>query len=99
MSCADAGANLIAYLRADAGDEALFLVVGHFGGATRQYKVGVPRRGWWHEVINSNSEYYGGSGLGNDGGRTAVEDLRDGYTQSIDVTLPPLTTVVFKWKA
>jgi 1,4-alpha-glucan branching enzyme len=99
VSCTDAGANLIAYLRTDASEESLFLVVGHFGGATRQYKVGVPRRGWWHEVINSNSEYYGGSGLGNAGGRTALEDPRDGYSQSIDVTLPPLTTVVFKWKA
>jgi 1,4-alpha-glucan branching enzyme len=99
VSCTDAGANLIAYLRGDASEESLFLVVGHFGGATRQYKVGVPRRGWWHEVINSNSEYYGGSGLGNAGGRTALEDPRDGYSQSIDVTLPPLTTVVFKWKA
>jgi len=59
----------------------------------------VPRRGYWREVINSNSEYYGGSGLGNDGGRSSEEVPRDGYTQSIDVTLPPLTTLVFKWSA
>ena len=30
-------------------------------------------------------------------GRSAEEVPRDGYTQSIDVTLPPLTTLVFKW--
>ncbi len=97
VNCSDGASNLIAYLRTDAGEEALFLVVGHFGGATRRQRVGVPRRGWWREVINSNSEFYGGSGLGNDGGRSATEDPRDGYSQSIDVTLPPLTTVIFKW--
>ena len=97
VSCADADANLIAYLRADAAEETLFLVVGHFGGATRTRRVGVPRRGRWREVINSNSEFYGGSGLGNDGGRTAVDEPCDGYSQSIETTLPPLTTLVFKW--
>ena len=40
ISCLDADANLIAYLRADAADETLFVVVGHFGGATRS------RTGW-----------------------------------------------------
>jgi 1,4-alpha-glucan branching enzyme len=99
VNCTDGASNLIAYLRTDAGEEALFLVVGHFGGATRRQRVGVPRRGWWREVINSNSEFYGGSGLGNDGGRSTNEDPRDGYSQSIEVTLPPLSTVIFKWTA
>jgi len=90
---------VIAYLRTDASEETLFVVVGHFGGATRPYRIGVPRRGRWHELINSNSEYYGGSGLGNLGGQTATAEPRDGYTQSIELTLPPLTTLVFKWTA
>jgi 1,4-alpha-glucan branching enzyme len=99
VSCLDADANVIAYLRSDSTDQTLFVVVGHFGGATRNYRVGVPRRGWWKEVINSNSEYYGGSGLGNDGGRSSTEVPHDGYTQSIELTLPPLTTMIFKWSA
>ena len=99
ISCLDGDANVIAYLRSDSTDQTLFVAVGHFGGATRTYRVGVPRRGWWKEVINSNSEYYGGSGLGNDGGRSSTEVPHDGYTQSIELTLPPLTTLVFKWTA
>jgi 1,4-alpha-glucan branching enzyme len=83
----------------DAAEQVLFVAVGHFGGATRRYRIGVPRRGWWREVINSNSEFYGGSGLGNDGGRSTADEPRDGYTQSIEVTLPPQTTVIFKWSA
>ena len=99
ISCLDADANTVAYLRMDASEETLFAVVGHYGGMTRPYRVGVPRRGWWREVINSNSEFYGGSGLGNDGGRSTVDQAKDGFTQSIELTLPPLTTLIFKWTA
>jgi 1,4-alpha-glucan branching enzyme len=99
INCTDADANVIAYLRTEPSEQTLFVVVGHFGGVTRNYRVGVPRRGRWREVINSNSEYYGGSGLGNEGGRETIDEARDGYTQSIDLVLPPLTTLVFKWSA
>jgi 1,4-alpha-glucan branching enzyme len=97
LSCHDADANLIAYARSDATEQTLFAVVGHFGGATRDYRIGVPRRGFWREVVNTNSEYYGGTGLGNDGGRNTEDVERDGFSQSLVVTLPPLTTTVFKW--
>ena len=99
LTCHDADANLIAYVRGDAGDKTLLAAVCHFGGATRDYRLGVPRRGFWREVINTNSEYYGGTGLGNDGGRTTEDIERDGFSQSMVVTLPPLTTTLFKWTA
>ncbi len=97
LTCHDADANVIAYVRSDASEQTLFAAICHFGGATRQYRVGVPRRGFWREIINSNSEYYGGSGLGNAGGCTTEDVERDGFSQSILVTLPPLATIVFKW--
>jgi hypothetical protein len=37
--------------------------------------------------------------LGNEGGREAVATERDGFAQSIDVTIAPFTTTVFKWTA
>jgi 1,4-alpha-glucan branching enzyme len=99
ITCHDADANLIAYLRMDPFEQTLFVVVAHFGGATRSYRVGVPRRGFWKEVINSNSEYYGGTGLGNEGGREAEDVASDGFSQSLNVTLAPFATTVFKWTA
>ncbi len=99
VNCQDGDANLIAYLRMDAFEQNLFLVVAHFGGATRSYSFGVPRRGFWRETINSNSEYYGGTGLGNDGGREARSGECDGFGQSIEVALAPFSTTVFKWSA
>ena len=97
INCTDADANTIAFLRTDAHEQVLFAVVGHFGGARRDYRIGVPRGGFWREVLNTNSEFYGGNGLGNDGGRMAEAREWDGFSQSIAVTLPPLTTVIFKW--
>ena len=31
------------------------------------YRIGVPHNGSWHEIFNSDSGYYGGSNVGNDG--------------------------------
>jgi len=100
VSCDDAGANLIAYLRTDAEEQTMFLVVGHFSAAIRQdYRIGVPRGGIWEEVINTNSQYYGGSGLGNEGRRQTEPVPAHGQGQSLVLTLPPLTTSVFRWRA
>jgi len=59
----------------------------------------VPQRGYWREVLNTNSSYYGGTGFGNHGGRHATTALADGFEQSLNLTLPGLTTLVFKWSA
>ncbi len=99
ISCHDAAANVLAFLRHDVFEQTLFVAVGHFGGATREYRVGVPRQGFWREMINTNSEYYGGSGLGNGGGRASEDTPCDGFSQSLQLTLPPYTTFVFKWQA
>ena len=97
LTCHDADANLIAYVRTDASEQVLFATVCHFGGAQRDYRIGVPRRGFWRELVNTNSEYYGGSGLGNDGGRNTEDHPCDGFSQSISIKLPPLSAFVFKW--
>jgi 1,4-alpha-glucan branching enzyme len=99
ISCQDAAASVIAYLRSDAAEKTLFAVIVHLSGASRGYRVGVPRRGVWREVINTNSQFYGGTGQGNEGGRLTEDVAHDGYSQSLAVTLPPLTTVIFKWTA
>ena len=79
-------------------EQNLFAVVGHFTPVTRpSYRLGVPRRGFWKEVMNTNSQFYGGTGLGNDGGKMTEDVPADGFSQSIVLTLPPLSTTIFKW--
>ena len=100
IACHDADASVVAWLRLEPSERTIFAVVGHYTPVVRSnYRVGVPRRGFWQEVINTNSQYYGGSGLGNDGGRQTEDEPADGFNQSLLLTLPPLSTTIFKWTA
>jgi 1,4-alpha-glucan branching enzyme len=100
IACYDNEASVIAYLRVDAQEQEMLAVVGHFTPVVRQhYRIGVPRVGHWREVVNTNSEYYGGSGLGNDGGRHTEAVAADGQGQSLSLTLPPFSTLIFRWSA
>ncbi len=96
----DTEASVIAYLRQSVDEQTLFLVVGHFTPLTREnYRIGAPRHGRWVEVINTQSGYYGGNGLGNAGEVHTEEIEADGLAQSLCLTLPPLSTTIFKWTA
>jgi hypothetical protein len=57
------------------------------------YQIGLPRRGHWREVLNSDAPLYGGSGQGNMGGVDATPIPRHGRRWSAHITLPPLGAV------
>jgi 1,4-alpha-glucan branching enzyme len=57
------------------------------------YRLGVPRGGFWRELLNSDAEGYGGSGWGNQGGVQAEEVPWHGRPHSLPLTLPPLGAV------
>jgi 1,4-alpha-glucan branching enzyme len=57
------------------------------------YRLGVPKPGYWREALNSDAEIYGGSGWGNQGGAEAEEVPWHGRPYSVKVTLPPLSAV------
>ena len=73
------------------------LVVCNFTPLPRHnYRVGVPRGGYWREILNSDAHYYGGSGMGNQGGAEAVPMPYEDYSHSLTLTLPPLAVTFFK---
>jgi 1,4-alpha-glucan branching enzyme len=86
--------SVFAWLRHDAGGSGPVLVVVnatetvHYG-----YRVGVPEGGRWMELLNTDAESYGGSGLGNLGGVVAEEQPWPGFPYSVPLTLPPLAAV------
>jgi 1,4-alpha-glucan branching enzyme len=57
------------------------------------YRVGLPRAGRWREALNTDSAYYGGSGVGNLGGVTAEAMPWHDQPFSAPLTLPPLAAV------
>ena len=96
IDCNDADQSVLTLLRR--GEENESLVFAHnFTPVPRPgYRVGVPQAGFWTEVLNSDGEIYGGSGLGNLGGVESEPVKHHGYPQSISITLPPLATVIFR---
>jgi 1,4-alpha-glucan branching enzyme len=73
------------------------LVVFNFTPVPRyNYRVGVPQGGRWREILNSDADLYGGSGMGNQGGADAQPMPYEDLHHSLTLTLPPLAVLVFK---
>jgi 1,4-alpha-glucan branching enzyme len=93
----DTDNSLISFFRQakNRGDVVVFAC--NFTPVPRQkYRLGVPLSGFYREVLNSDSETYGGSNLGNLGGVRAEDLTWHGQPYSIEVTFPPLSVTVFK---
>jgi 1,4-alpha-glucan branching enzyme len=60
------------------------------------YRFGVPEEGFYREILNTDSEIYGGSNLGNGAGVASLPVPMHGRKHSIAITLPPLAVVVFR---
>ena len=87
--------SVAAFLRRPAKG-APVLVVCNFTPVVRYgYRVGVPLAGAWREIVNSDAQDYGGSGVGNMG-QVQTEPLPwHGRDCSVALTLPPLAMVAF----
>ena len=89
--------SVISFIRKGKHTNEMILVVCNFNPIPRyNYRVGVPRGGFWKEVLNSDSELYGGSNMGNSGGVEAAWVPSHGRSHSISFTLPPLGVLFFK---
>jgi 1,4-alpha-glucan branching enzyme len=92
--------SVLAFLRKSAGLGAPLLVVCNFTPVPRaNFLVGVPARGIWREIINTDAREYGGSGWGNLGGVESAPVSAHGRTESINLSLPPLSTIILRWEA
>jgi len=96
IDCHDAPQSVLSYLRR-AGDE-FALGIFNFTPVPRpNYRIGVPEAGVYHEVFNSDSEYYGGSNTGNYPMEAEAKEWM-GRPYSIVLTLPPLGGIVLTLK-
>jgi 1,4-alpha-glucan branching enzyme len=92
----DRDASVLVYARLGHASDRPVVVVANFTPVVRDgYRIGVPRNGFWREVLNSDAASYGGSGVGNRGGMEAETVACRGHECSLVVTAPPLAVVVF----
>jgi 1,4-alpha-glucan branching enzyme len=89
--------SVLAFVRRGAEGSEPILVLCNFTPVPRlNYRVGVPAKGFWGEVLNSDAPVYGGSGMGNLGGVEAVPIPWDGHSHSLVLNLPPLAALFLK---
>ena len=86
----DAANNTFSFLRWGSDDSVLACLVNFAGGPHEGYRLGLPRVGRWQEIINTDSEAYGGSGVGNLGSVQARPQPWHGQPASVTLRVPPL---------
>jgi 1,4-alpha-glucan branching enzyme len=96
IDCHDAQQSILSYVRKNDDDH--MVVVVNFTPVPRYgYRIGVPEPSVYREILNSDSEFYGGSNLGN-GGQALVAEALPWMERpySLNITLPPLAGIVLQ---
>ena len=93
----DAAASVTSFLRRAQNPEDFIVAVCNFTPVVRKdYRVGVPSPGFYHEILNTDSRYYEGTDIGNSGGVRGEPIPFHDRPYSITLSLPPLAAVYFK---
>ncbi|MBI3352383.1 MAG: 1,4-alpha-glucan branching protein GlgB [Nitrospirae bacterium] len=91
--------GVLSFIRKGRTTKDILLVVCNFTPVARnRYRIGIPRGGFWREILNSDASIYGGSGGGNFGGVEAASTPAHGRPCSLLLTLPPLGILFFTSK-
>jgi 1,4-alpha-glucan branching enzyme len=97
IDIADAEKSCISFLRRAKDPQDCVIFACNFTPVPRvNYSVGVPVGGYYREILNSDSERFGGSNMGNAGGAMAFNTVSHGRPHTISITLPPLAVVAFQ---
>ena len=97
VDASDADNSVVSFLRKGASEDEQVLCVFNFTPVPRpDYRVGVPRAGWWGELVDTDATEFGGSGVTTGGGVKADKTPWHGRPASVKLTLPPLAAVLLK---
>jgi len=95
IDCNDSEQSVLSFMRFGADGRGLVVVCNFTPVVRHAYRLGVPRDGHYHEVLNTDSAFFGGGDVGNAGGAVTANDAMHGHPHSLTLTLPPLATMVF----
>ena len=97
IDCRDSQRSVVSFRRKSRRPEDTLLFVCNFTPEPRpNYRIGVPEKGDWQEILNGDAPLYGGSGQGNLGGAGTSPVPMHGHPHSLNLTLPPLAMIAFK---
>jgi 1,4-alpha-glucan branching enzyme len=94
----NADQNLVSFIRRDSSGSPLVAVVNFSGAPHHDFVLGLPINGVWEEVLNTDADSYGGSGVGNLGVVMADGPAEHSQPHSAKVSIPPLGGIWLKPK-
>jgi 1,4-alpha-glucan branching enzyme len=89
----DRSGNVLSFLRYGADGTVLACVANFAAMPHYDYRIGLPGAGTWTELINTDADLYGGSGVGNLGSVEATDEPWHGRPASAAITIPPLAVL------
>ena len=98
IDCSDNRHSVVSFIRRakDDAEDFVVIVCNFTPQPHSHYRVGVPEFGFYTELFNSDARDYGGSNMGNLGGKWSEEWSFHNRPYSIDLCLPPLGVLVLK---
>jgi 1,4-alpha-glucan branching enzyme len=97
IDCNDYESSVISFIRRARDPEDCVIAVLNWTPIVRHdYRIGVPAPGYYRELFNSDAALYGGGNVGNAGGVTTEAIPAHGYSQSLNLTVPPLAGLILK---
>jgi 1,4-alpha-glucan branching enzyme len=91
--------SVLSYLRRGKEERDVVIVVHNFTPAVRHhYRVGVPYAGDYEVLVNSDDEQFGGTGNYGQGTVSSAPSEWNGRPNHIELTLPPLASLLFRFK-
>ncbi|RJP23085.1 MAG: 1,4-alpha-glucan branching protein GlgB [Candidatus Abyssobacteria bacterium SURF_5] len=95
ITCDDSAQSVVSYIRSS--DTSYLVCACNFTPVVRyDYHIGVPEARAYKEILNTDSDLYGGGNVGNWGILNAVPQPFHGFAQSLSLTLPPLGCLILE---
>lgn len=97
IDCSDNRHSVVSFIRRAKNSAEFVVTICNFTPQPHShYRVGVPVPGFYTELFNSDARQYGGSNMGNLGGKWTEEWSFHEQPYSLDLCLPPLSVLVLK---
>ena len=94
VDCNDAEHSVLSFQRRARDGSGVIVALNLTPVPRYRYRIGLPEQRTYREVLNSDSQFYAGSNMGNAGSITAEAIPWMGLPFSAEITLPPLAGVI-----
>ena len=96
IDCHDSDQSIVSYIRRGLDNSFVIIVLNFTPVLRKEYRIGVPQAGSYHEIFNSDAGCYGGSNQGNGSGLHTENVAWMNFPQSIVISLPPLAGIILQ---